>query len=277
MIATLLGCVVVSAACGGARSGDRAIMLATTTSTQDSGLLDALIPAFERASGHTLKTIVVGSGQAIELGRRGEVDVVLAHSPAAERALMASGVAGQRRAVMHNDFVLVGPLDDPAGVRGDRAVPAFERIAQRHVTFISRGDDSGTHVFELELWKRAGVEPRAPWYQETGQGQSATLQIAAQKHGYALTDRGTYLATKRSGGLAVMVDGGPGLLNFYHVMDITARAGPRVNVDGGREFADWIVSDGAQAIIAAFGRRQYGRALFIPDADGAPADGRPGS
>ncbi|CAA9466990.1 MAG: Tungstate ABC transporter, substrate-binding protein, partial [uncultured Solirubrobacteraceae bacterium] len=188
-------CACVLAACGGSDGARRPVILAATTSTQDSGLLDVLVPAFEADSGWRVRTVALGSGQAIALGRRGEADVVLAHSPAAERALMASGVAGDRRLVMVNDFVLVGPPGDPARAAGDSAPAALAAIARRRAPFVSRGDESGTHVFELGLWKRAEVAPRPPWYQETGQGQSATLRLAAERGAYALSDRATYLAT----------------------------------------------------------------------------------
>lgn len=242
------------------------MVLAATTSTQDSGLLDVLVPAFETDTGRQVRTLALGSGQAIALARRGEADVVLAHSPGAERALMASGVAGRRRAVMANDFLLVGPPADPAGVSGLEPGEALERIARTRSTFVSRGDESGTHVFERALWNRAGITPRVPWHQETGQGQSATLRIAAERDGYALTDRATYLATSAAADLAVMVDGGSGMANPYHVIDITTRAGSRVNAAGGAAFADWLAGPRGQAVIDSFGREEHGRPLFEPHA-----------
>jgi tungstate transport system substrate-binding protein len=260
----------VLAACGGddpaPAASARPLILATTTSTQDSGLLDVLVPAFERAEGHRVKTLAVGSGQALELGSRGEADVLLVHSPQAEQELMAKGVAGRRRLVMHNDFVVVGPPDDPARVRGLDARRAFARIADARAPFVSRGDDSGTNTFELGLWDRARRTPRGSWYQRSGQGMGATLRIAAQKRAYTLADRGTLLAGGGHDGLDVLVDGGRGLLNVYHVIDVTRRAGARVNERGGRAFAAWIVSPAAQRLIGAFGRERYGRRLFVPDA-----------
>jgi tungstate transport system substrate-binding protein len=250
----------------------RPIVLATTTSTQDSGLLDELVPAFEEAEGYAVKTVAVGSGEAIELGRRGEADVVLAHSPDAEEELMESGVAGARHAVMHNDFVLVGPGSDPADVEGEEAVDAFARIAHARAPFISRGDDSGTNAKELALWEEAGVRPRGRSYQETGQGMGATLTVAAQKDAYTLSDRGTYLSNEQARDLELLVDGGPGLLNVYHVIDIDSEAGKRVNAAGGDAFAKWIVSPPAQRIIGSFGREEYGEALFTPDAGRSEAE-----
>ena len=268
----LLIALLAFAACGddddsdGSGSADRAVILATTTSTQDSGLLDLLVPRFERESGFQVKTVAVGSGEAIELGSRGEADVLLVHSPDDEKELMASGKAGDRRLVMHNDFVIVGPPDDPARIRGMSSTAALERIAREEAPFISRGDDSGTHSLELELWDAAGIDPSGSWYQETGQGMGATLRITDQKRAYTVSDRGTHLSTSDSTDLDVLVQGEPRLLNIYHVIDIDPGAGPRVNAAGGRGFAKWIVSPPAQRMIGSFGRAEFGRPLFVPDA-----------
>jgi tungstate transport system substrate-binding protein len=252
---------------GASDSRDRPLILATTTSTQDSGLLDVLVPAFGNEADRQVKTVAVGSGEAIELGSRGEADVLLVHSPDDEEEFMASGKGGTRRLVMHNDFVVVGPPDDPAGIRGISSTAALERIAQNgEAPFISRGDDSGTHALELKLWDAAGVRPAGSWYQETGQGMGATLRIADQKRAYTVADRGTYLSTEDSTDLDVLVTGEPRLLNVYHVIDVDPGAGPRVNAAGGRAFADWIVSPAAQRMIGAFGRKEFGRPLFVPDA-----------
>lgn len=267
----VLAVVLAVAACGGPAagpaagpSGERTLILATTTSTQDSGLLDELLPAFTEATGWAVKPVAVGSGQAIEMGRRGEADVLLVHSPAAEEEYVAEGTAGRRLLVMHNDFVLLGPEDDPAGVRGLPVDEAMRRIAETQAVFVSRGDESGTHSRELSLWEEAGVTPGAPWYQETGQGMGATLRVAAEKGGYTLADRGTYLT--QSAGLAVLVEGDPGLLNVYHVIEVTERAGERVQPEGAAAFADWITGQDAQRRIGEFGRETYGQPLFVPDA-----------
>jgi tungstate transport system substrate-binding protein len=259
---SLLALALPLAACGD--DGDGSLILATTTSTQDSGLLDELVPAFERASGMHVKTVAVGSGEALALGERGEADVVLAHSPAAEQELMATGKAADRRLVMHNDFVIVGPAADPAGIRGRAPVQAFRAIAASDASFISRADDSGTHKAELGFWDDAGVDPPAGRYVETGQGMGATLRVADERRGYTLADRGTYLA--QPGDLEVLVEDDPALLNVYHVIDMTEKAGDRVNAEGAREFADWIVSTKVQELIGRFGTDRYGEALFVPDA-----------
>ena len=256
------------ASCGNddGRSDPVPVILATTTSTQDSGLLDVLIPAFERESGYRVKTIAVGSGEAIEMGARGEADIVLAHSPAAEEQLMAEGKAGERRTLMHNDFVVVGPAADPAEVRGATAAEALARIAEAGAPFLSRGDESGTHTFELGLWEEAGRNPQGAWYQESGQGMGATLQIANDKDAYTISDRGTYLATESARDLEILVEGGAELLNVYHVIDIAPDAGERVNDEGGKALADWLVSPAAQDEIKSFGVEEFGEPLFVPDA-----------
>lgn len=248
--------LTVAVALATAGCGDDGIILATTTSTQDSRLLDELIPAFERDSGIEVKTVAVGSGQAIELGRRGAADVLLVHSPAAEEELMKSGAAGRRRLVMHNDFVVVGPPADPARIRGEPVAAAFERLAAGSAPFVSRGDDSGTHAAELALWE---ADPSGEWYAETGQGMGATLRIAAERQAYALADRGTFVASPTD--LEILVEGDAELRNVYHVIDI-----PGENEAGGRAFSDWIVGAAAQRTIDDFGREEHGEALFHADA-----------
>ena len=257
---------LAAAGCGDDAGGSkgRALVLATTTSTQDSGLLDVLVPAFERETGYRVKTIAVGSGEALELGARGEADVLLVHSPAAEEELMRGGKANRRQLVMHNDFVVVGPPGDPAKIAGKAPAAAFRAIAAAGARFVSRGDDSGTHKAELGFWDAAGVAPAGSWYAETGQGMGATLRVADERKAYTLADRGTYLA--QPGELKVLVEGDPDLLNVYHVIDMTTRAGERVNAEGAQAFADWIVSADVQATIGAFGKDRFGRALFVPDA-----------
>jgi tungstate transport system substrate-binding protein len=246
-------------------------VLATTTSTRDAGLLDSLLPDFERASGYRVKVIAVGSGQALALGRRGDADVVLAHAPQQERLLTDSGFFVRRRPVMHNDFLIVGPPGDPAALRGlTDAVAALRRLAGR-APFVSRGDRSGTHQLELALWRRAGVRPPTPppagaWYIESGQGMGETLQMAEQKHAYTLTDRATYLVWRDRVRLVSLVEGDSSLYNVYHVLEVDPRNAPRVNAAGARAFGEFLVGAEAQAIIGAFGKTRFGRALFVPDA-----------
>jgi tungstate transport system substrate-binding protein len=251
----------------------KAVILATTTSTQDSGLLDELIPVFEKQTGYVVKTIAVGSGQAIAMGKRGEADVLLVHSPEAERALVADGAGINRRIVMHNDFVLVGPPADPAGVVKHTAAEAFQRIAAAKALFLSRADNSGTHAQELKMWKAAGLVPDGQsWYQQTGLGMGQTLAIAAEKKAYTLSDRGTYLALRKKLGLPILHEGDPSLRNVYHVIELNPVRFPKVNTPGGRAFADFLVSKDVQKRIKEFGIALYGSPLFFPDA-GSPDAG----
>ncbi len=242
------------------------IILATTTSTQDSGLLDVLLPLFEKRTGWKAKPIAVGSGQALTMGRRGDADVLLVHSPDAEVQLMSEGYGKERLLVMHNDFIIVGPPSDPAGVAGKSALDAMRAIGAKGATFISRGDDSGTNALELKLWKQAGVEPRGRgWYQESGQGMGATLQIADQKSGYTVSDRATFLALKGIA-LKVLSEGDKAYFNVYHVITLNTEKNPKINAAGGQAFSDFMVSREAQEVIASFGKEKYGQPLFFPDA-----------
>lgn len=260
----------------GAAEPARTVLLATTTSTQDSGLLDVLVPMFERRTGYVVKTLSVGSGQAIALGRRGEVDVLLVHSPDDERKLMDDGLGASRRAVMHNDFVVLGPPGDPAKVRGaPSAAEALRRIAAAGALFVSRGDGSGTHARERGLWKAAGFAPEGrPWYQQTGLGMGDTLNVAAEKEGYTLADRGTWLARRKARALAleVVLEGEPLLFNAYHVVEVSPARWPRVNAAGARAFASFLVGPEAQEVIRTFGADRLGQPLFVPDA-GSPVEG----
>jgi len=243
------------------------VILATTTSTQDSGLLDILVPLFEKKTGYFVKTVSVGTGQALALGGRGEADVVLVHAPEAEKKYLAEGTLINRRLVMHNDYIIVGPQADPANVRGrKRAVGAFRRIAAAKAPFVSRGDNSGTNLLEKRLWKQAGIEPQGDWYLQSGQGMGQTLVIASEKLAYTLTDRGTYLALKKRVTLDILVERDVQLLNIYSVMEVSPARFPKVNAAGGKAFADFMVSAEAQAVIKTFGVGKYGEPLFFPDA-----------
>ena len=241
------------------------LVLASTTSTQDSGLFDVLIPAFTKAfPQYNVKVVAVGSGEALTLGQNGDADVLLVHSPAAELDFMTKGYGVDRKAVMYNDFIIVGPASDPAKIKGlTSAAEAFKKIAAAKATFYTRGDNSGTNAKELTIWKAAGITPTGAWYVKTGQGMGETLTIADQKAGYTLSDRATYLAKKASLKLEVLVEGDKALFNQYHV--ITCKAAK--NVQGANDFMNWIVSADVQKnVIGTFGVDKYGRQLFVPNA-----------
>ncbi|OIP33692.1 MAG: tungsten ABC transporter substrate-binding protein [Deltaproteobacteria bacterium CG12_big_fil_rev_8_21_14_0_65_43_10] len=246
----------------------KAIILATTTSTQDSGLLDVLIPIFEKKTGYFVKTIAVGSGQAMAMGQKGEADVLLVHSPAAEKKIVAEGYGINRRIIMHNDFIIVGPPGDSAKIKGIKlASEAFKKIASAQALFLSRSDKSGTHVKEMDIWKAAGIKPEGEkWYQQTGLGMGQILSVAAEKKGYTLADRGTYLALKKNLGFDILVEGDAILLNIYHVVEVNPSKWPKVNAGGGKAFADFMVSKETQEIIKTFGVDKFGSPLFFPDA-----------
>jgi tungstate transport system substrate-binding protein len=244
------------------------VILATTTSTQDTGLLDELIPIFEKKTGYFVKTIAVGSGQAMAMGKKGEADVMLVHSQDAEKKLVAEGYGINRRLVMHNDYIIVGPPGDPAGIKGIKsAAEAFKKIAEAQSVFMSRGDNSGTHAKEKAIWKEAGIAQEGQkWYQQTGLGMGQTLSVAAEKKAYTLADRGTYLALKKNLGMDILVEGDAILLNIYHVMEVNPAKWPKVNAAGAKAFADFMVSRQVQKIIKTFGEDKYGSPLFFPDA-----------
>ena len=250
------------------------LILATTTSTQDSGLLDVLVPMFEKENGYFVKTISVGSGQAMKMGEKGEADVLLVHSPDAEKKFVAEGFGINRKLVMHNDFILLGPASDLAKIRGSKtAAEAFKKIAQAGALFMSRGDNSGTHSKEKGLWKGAAINPEGQkWYQQTGLGMGETLNVAAEKKGYLLADRGTYLALikKRRLDLDILVAGEPKLLNVYHVIEVNPAKWPKVNSTGAAAFANFMVSKKTQDVIGTFGTRDFGSPLFLPDAGKKP-------
>ena len=255
-------------------AAQKTLILATTTSTQDSGLLDVLVPMFEKQNGYFVKTISVGSGQAMKMGERGEADVLLVHSPEAEKAFVAQGFGVNRKLVMHNDFIVLGPAKDPARIRGAKtAAEALKKIASSGALFLSRGDNSGTHAKEKGLFKAAGIAPEGQkWFQQTGLGMGETLNVAAEKDGYLISDRGTYLALnkKKQLGLEILVAGEPKLLNIYHVIEVNPAKWPKVNSAGAKAFADFMVSKPAQEVITTFGVKQFGAPLFFPDAGKKP-------
>ena len=242
------------------------VILATTTSTQDSGLLDVLEPIFEEKTGYKVKTIAVGTGAALAMGEKGEADVLLCHAYQDEAKLIENGAGINHRLVMHNDFIIVGPPDDPAGIKGSKVVDAFKKIAEKQEVFVSRGDQSGTHKMELKLWDTAGIAPKGDWYQQSGTDIGTTLNIANEKRGYTLSDRATYLAQKKNVKLDILVEGEATLLNIYHVMQVNPEKFSKVNKDGGKAFADFMVAPETQKIIEDFGKDKYGEPLFFPDA-----------
>jgi tungstate transport system substrate-binding protein len=258
--------VLAAALACAAWAASKTVILTTTTSTQDSGLLDVLVPMFEKQTGYSVKTVSVGTGQALALGGRGEADVVLVHAPDTEKKYVAEGSMINRRLVMHNDFIIVGPAADPAKIRGFRkATDAFRMIAEGKALFLSRGDNSGTNILEKKLWKQAGVNPAGNWYLESGQGMGQTLGIASEKQAYTLTDRGTFLAFKQRVTLDILVERDRPLLNIYSVMEVNPSRFPKVNAAGGKAFADFMVSPEAQAVIKTFGVEKFGQSLFFPD------------
>lgn len=249
------------------------IILATTTSTQDSGLLDFLLPKFHADNDYLVKTIAVGTGKALKMAEDGNADVLLVHAPSSEVALVEKGFGIDRTLIMHNDFVIVGPADDPAGISGMEAVTdAFQSILNSESKFVSRGDDSGTHKKELELWIKIGQQPHGDVYLESGQGMAATLRIASEKGGYTLTDRATYLANKEHIDLEILIEGDGRLLNIYHVISVNPDKWPQVNFAGAQTFSAFLISSDTQKMIGEFGIEQYGQPLFFPDAGKTASD-----
>lgn len=245
------------------------VILSTTTSTQDSGLLDVLIPIFEEQTGYNVKTIAVGTGQALAMGENGEADVLLTHAPDAEKEIEDKGAVINRKRVMYNDFVIVGPIADPAGVQGLTVEEGFQKIAETGALFVSRGDDSGTHKKELSIWKDAqvSVEGDLDWYIESGQGMGNTLQIASEREGYTLTDRATYLALKDNLNLDILIEGDESLLNIYHVMQVNPELNDMINSAGAEAFVEFMIAPETQEIIGSFGVDEYGQNLFFPYAE----------
>lgn len=251
------------------------IILASTTSTRDSGLMDVLIPVFEQKTGYKMKPVYVGSGAAMTMGQQGNADVLLVHSPTAEVTFMQGGYGVNRRLVMHNDYLIVGPKTDPAGIKGITvATDALKKIADAKINFYSRGDNSGTDVLEKSLWKKIGISvadnstSNPAWYIEggTGTGMLDLLRIASEKNGYTITDRSTYVANSKALGVDILVQGDPILLNIYHVIQVNPEKFPKVNAEGAKAFSDFMVSADTQALIAKYGLDKYGLALFFADA-----------
>jgi tungstate transport system substrate-binding protein len=251
------------------------IILATTTSTQDSGLLDVLLPVFTETTGWEVDVVAVGSGAAMAMGENGEADVLLVHSPAAERAFIEAGHGPERYDVMYNDFVIIGPKDDPAALSTeapDDAVAAFTILSEKEVTFVSRGDDSGTHNKELSIWKKAEIEPAGEWYVEAGQGMGAVITMADDMLGYTLSDRATWLNYAAETDLAIVTEGDPSLFNQYGVIVVDPSKNDQINAEGALAFQNWIIGEEAQSLIETYGVEEFGDALFTPNATGEPTN-----
>jgi tungstate transport system substrate-binding protein len=249
-----------------AQPQNKVLRLATTTSTENSGLLRDILPKFEAATGYQVHVIAVGTGKALKLGQNGDVDVLLVHAPAAEKAFVKAGYGVDRHHVMYNDFIILGPAGDPAGVRNsDSAANAMQRIAAHKSTFVSRGDDSGTNKKEIILWQAAGVKPAGTWYREAGQGMGKVLQISSELSAYTLSDRGTWLAFSTKLPLEILYEGDPALFNPYGAIAVNPKRYPDINYAGATAFINWLTSPEGQALIGAF--RVGGKQLFIPDAN----------
>ena len=263
-----LALCVSAAACAPAIAEDRSIIVASTTSTQDSGLFGYLLPIFKAKTGIEVKVIAQGTGQALDTARRGDADVVFVHAKPQEEKFLAEGFGVKRFDVMYNDFVLIGPKDDPAGVKGRDIEMALKTIQAKSASFVSRGDRSGTHAAELGLWKQAGIDITAgkgPWYREIGQGMGAALNTASAMNGYVLSDRGTWISFKNRGDLQIVVEGDKRLFNQYGVMLVNPEKYPSVKKELGQAFVDWLVSPEGRAAIAGY--KIDGQQLFFPDAE----------
>jgi tungstate transport system substrate-binding protein len=264
-LAVFLSGLILGATAEAAESKDKNVILSTTTSTQDSGLLDVLVPLFEKQTGYSVKTVSVGTGQALAMAAKGDADVALVHAPSLEKKYVADGKLLNRRLVMYNDFVIIGPKEDPAKIKSAKtALAALKLIEQSKSPFVSRGDNSGTHNLEKTLWKEAGIQPKGDWYIEAGQGMGATLNIANERNAYTITDRGTLLALSKRVNLPILIEGDKALLNIYSVMEVNPANGPRINATGGKAFADFMVASQTQNVIKSFGAEKFGQSLFVP-------------
>jgi tungstate transport system substrate-binding protein len=253
---------------GAAAAQDKSIIVASTTSTQDSGLFEYLLPIFKQKTGIDVKVIAQGTGQALDTGRRGDADVVFVHARSAEEKFLAEGFGVKRYPVMYNDFVLIGPRGDPAGVKGQDILAALKAIKANAAPFVSRGDRSGTHIAELKLWDEAGIDiaaDRGPWYREIGQGMGAALNMGSAANAYVLSDRGTWLAFKNRGDLVILVEGDKRLFNQYGVILVNPQKHRNVKADLGQQFIDWLISPEGQTAIAGY--KINGAQLFYPNAD----------
>jgi tungstate transport system substrate-binding protein len=266
LIIIMVSSLLISISCK-AEEKDTEIILATTTSTYDSGLLDVLLPVFEEEYGYEVKPIAVGTGEAIAMGERGEADVILVHARSSEDKFVADGFGTERSDVMHNDFVVIGPQDDPAGIKGLTAAEAYTKIAESESLFVSRGDNSGTNKKELTIWDNSGITPEGDWYLETGQGMGATLRIADEKGAYTMSDRGTFLSQEENLILVVLVEGDEILFNPYGIIPVDPEKHPNlgINYQGALDLVEFITGQEGQDIIKTFGVDKFGQPLFYPD------------
>jgi tungstate transport system substrate-binding protein len=265
---TLFAAVVLSVGNTQVLAQDQTIVVASTTSTQDSGLFGYLLPIVKQTTGVEVKVLAQGTGQALDTARRGDADVVFVHARSAEEKFLSEGFGVKRYPVMYNDFVVIGPKDDPAGIKGKDVAAALQAIKTKGAPFVSRGDRSGTHIAELKLWKGAGIDiakDHGPWYKEIGQGMGAALNMASASNAYVLSDRGTWLAFKNRGDLAVLVEGDKRLFNQYGVMLVNPAKHPAVKKEAGQRFIDWMISPEGQGAIAGF--KVNGQQLFYPNAN----------
>jgi tungstate transport system substrate-binding protein len=245
------------------------IILATTTSTQDSGLLDEILPDFTYKTGYEVDVVAVGSGEAMKMGENGEADVLLVHSPAAEKAFVEAGHGPERFDVMYNDFIILGPKDDPAGIKAaapDNAQAAFQKIYDDQVTFVSRADESGTHKKELSIWEKLGLTPSGDWYVESGKGMGDVITMTNEMLGYTLSDRATWLNMSEGTDLQIITEGDKDLYNQYGVIVVNPEKNEMINAEGALAFQNWILSDETQALIGQYGTEKYGQPLFTPNA-----------
>ena len=245
------------------------ITLATTTSTRDSGLLDFLLPKFEEETGIKVKVVAVGTGKALEMGKNGEADILLVHAKESEEEFVKEGHGTERKDVMYNDFILVGPKDDPLKLKENSPqdiLASLKTIADSKATFVSRGDDSGTHKKEVSIWEKANIKPEGEWYIESGSGMSDTLKIASEKKGYTLTDRATYLSMKDVLDLDILVEKDENLFNQYGIIPVNPEKNDKINAEGAKAFMDWMLSSKTQKLIGEFGVKEFGQPLFVPNA-----------
>lgn len=272
-LSAFAGCTEQEPAAGSEAEGPAevigTIILATTTSTQDSGLLDAILPDFTYKTGYEVDVIAVGSGEAMKMGENGEADVLLVHSPAAEKAFVEAGHGPERFNVMYNDFVILGPKEDPAGIKAaasDNAQAALQKIYEDQVTFVSRGDESGTHKKELSVWEKLGLTPSGDWYVESGKGMGDVITMTNEMLGYTLSDRATWLNMAKGTDLDIVTEGDKDLFNQYGVIVVDPSKNDQINGEGALAFQEWILSEETQGQISAYGVEEYGKALFTPNA-----------